>query len=145
MTETTAVFKMILTDKWDERTAKLVGQIAIAYAQLEHVLWLGPKRIDKMPFSVRDAMAGRMTIPQRCEQVADAYAKKHLSQEKEAELDGLLKQILEINDERNSIMHGRWGARSKTALSCHATGFGEIETKASMRSALYGSATELEA
>ncbi len=116
MTETSTVFKMILTDKWDERTAKLVGQITIAYAQLEHVLWLGPKRINKLPFSVWEAMAGRMTIPQRCEQIADAYARKHLSQDKEAELDCLLKHVLEINDERNSIVHGRWGCKKKNGV-----------------------------
>ena len=40
MTETTETFEMILTDQWDDEITQVVGQITIAFAHLEHVLWL---------------------------------------------------------------------------------------------------------
>ncbi len=116
MTETTTLFKMILTDKWDEGTWKVVGQIAIAFAQLEHILWLSPKRIKKLRFSVWEGMAGKMPIPKRCEQIGKAYAIKHLNQEREAELKDLLKNVIRVNEKRNSIIHGRWGCKKQNGV-----------------------------
>jgi hypothetical protein len=42
--------KFIPTDNWDCETWNVVGQIAISFAQLEHVLWLSPKRVTKLRF-----------------------------------------------------------------------------------------------
>jgi hypothetical protein len=111
MTETAELFKMILTDQWDEDTCRLVGQIAISFAQLEHILWLSPKRVRKLRFPVWEAMAGQVTIPQRCEQIRKTYALKRMHQGLEAELDRLLLRIERANDARNSIIHGRWGCK----------------------------------
>lgn len=113
MTETTQLFKMILTDKWDEKTLKVVGQIAIAFAQLEQILWLSPKRIQKMPFTVWEGMAGRMSIPGRCEQIRNEYAKKHKNQDREATLNALLDRVIKVNEKRNSIIHSRWGCKKQ--------------------------------
>ncbi len=113
MTETTTLFKMILTDQWDERICEVVGQIAIAFAQLEHVLWVSPKRIKKLPFSEWEAMAGRVSIPNRCEQIRKTYATKYMDQVGEAELGALLTRIVKVNEGRNSILHGRWGCKKQ--------------------------------
>jgi hypothetical protein len=113
MTETTTLFKMILTDQWDEETWKVVGQIAIAFAQLEHILWLSPKRIEKLDFSVWEGMAGRRAIPQRCDQISEAYAIKRINQDGEAELKKLLEKVKRVNKKRNSIIHGRWGCKKR--------------------------------
>jgi hypothetical protein len=66
VTETTQLFKMILTDSWDAKIWKIVGEITVAFAQLEQILWLSPKRIEKLKYSSWEGMAGRATIPQRC-------------------------------------------------------------------------------
>ena len=116
MTEVTVTFKMILSDKWDEPTCKVVGQIAIAFAQLEHILWLGPKRIDKLDLSVWDAMAGVVPIPERCRQIREAYALRHMNQNREAELEWLLKRVVRVNNLRNSVIHGRWGIKKKDGV-----------------------------
>ncbi len=116
MTEATTLFKMILTDKWDEGTWKVVGQIAIAFAQLEHILWLSPKRIGKLDFSIWEGMAGMISIPQRCNQISDAYAMKNMNQEREAELENLLKKAIQVNEKRNSIIHGRWGCKKQNGV-----------------------------
>ena len=113
MTETTTLFKMTLTDKWDVETFRVVGEIVIAFAQLEHILWLSPKRIEKLPFSVWEGMAGRATIPVRCNQIREAYATKHMNQEREAQLELMLKKVVLVNDKRNSIVHGRWGCKKQ--------------------------------
>lgn len=113
MTETTTLFTMILTDKWDEKILKVVGQITVAFAQLEHILWVSPKRIKRLPFSKWEGMAGRMSIPQRCDQIRDAYATKHMNQVKEAELNALLEKVDQVNGKRNSIIHGRWGCKKQ--------------------------------
>ena len=113
MTETTEIFKMILTDKWNQETSQVVGEVAIAFAQMEHVLWLSPKRIKKLPYSVWEGLAGRVSIPDRCAQIRDAYATSCMNQDQEANLEHLLKKVIVVNNKRNSIIHGRWGCKKR--------------------------------
>ncbi len=113
MTETTTLFKMILTDKWEKGTLRVVGQIAIAFAQLEQILWLSPKRIKQLPFSVWEGMAGKVSIPNRCNQIREAYATSHMNQEREADLENLLGKVIMVNEKRNSIIHSRWGCKKQ--------------------------------
>jgi hypothetical protein len=109
MTETTETFEMILTDQWDDEIAQVVGQITIAFAQLEHVLWVLPKRIEKMAIRDWDALAGKEDINGRCKQVRMYFAKNKLPEL--AALDRLLNEVKRLNDERNSVVHGRWGCK----------------------------------
>ncbi len=111
MTETTTVFKMILTDQWDDEISKVVGEIAIAFAQLEHALWVLPKRIKKLTIDDWAGIAGKVPIPTRCAQIRESFALKHMNQHQEAELDSLLKAVERINEDRNSVVHGRWGCK----------------------------------
>jgi hypothetical protein len=113
MTETVTHFKMILTDQWDQATRIVVGEIGIAYAQLEHVLWLGPKRIKGLTIQVWDAIAERRTIPDRCREILQHYEHKHMHQDREASLNGLMTRVLKAADARNSIFHGRWGCKKQ--------------------------------
>ena len=105
------ISKMVLTDMWDGKTCKIVGQIAIAFAQLEHVLWLSPKRIRNQNYSVWEAIAGIEPVPTRCQQIRDAYAIMQMDQEKEASLESLLRAVVDLNEKRNGILHARWGAK----------------------------------
>ena len=113
MTETIQLFKMILTDNWDETIWKIVGEIVVAFAQLEQILWLSPKRIEKLEYSAWEGMAGRATIPQRCCQIAEAYAKRQMNQEREAELEELLHKVVGVNEKRNAVVHARWGCKKQ--------------------------------
>jgi hypothetical protein len=105
--------KIIPTDNWDEETRKVVGEIAISFAQLEHVLWLSPKRVKQLRFPEWDQIAGRVSIEGRCKQIADAYAMRKMNQAKEAELGRLLKEVAAANEERNSVIHARWGCKKR--------------------------------
>ena len=111
MAEATILSKIILTDDWRGEISQVVGEIAISFAQLEHVLWLSPKRIKKLPFSVWEQMAGRVSITERCAQIRDSYAVRAMHQDKEASLDSLLKSVVRVNEQRNAIIHGRWGCK----------------------------------
>jgi hypothetical protein len=113
VTETTRLFKMILTDNWDVSIWQVVGEITVAFAQLEQVLWLSPKRIQRLEYTVWEEMAGRATIPQRCSQIADGYAKRQMDQKREAELESLLQNVVAVNARRNSVVHARWGCKKK--------------------------------
>lgn len=113
MTETTTLFNMILTDKWDAGTLRVVGEIAIAFAQLEQILWLSPKRIRKLSFYDWEGIAGRVPIPNRCNQIKVAYARSNMTQEMEAELEKILRKVIVVNEKRNSIVHGRWGCKKQ--------------------------------
>lgn len=115
MTKTTTVFKMILTDEWTDEILRVVGEIAIAFAQLEHGLWVLPKRIKKLSIADWTGMAGKVPIPTRCQQIKDAFALKHMNQEQEAELTSLLNDVERINADRNSVIHGRWGCKKTSA------------------------------
>src|SRR5947207_738062 len=115
MTETTEAFKMILTDQWDDEITKVVGEIAIAFAQLEHVLWLLPKRIDELSLSQWAAMAGKESIPDRCKRIRQRFAKKEISPERLARLDTLLNKIKKTNNVRISVIHGRWGCKKSSS------------------------------
>jgi hypothetical protein len=113
MTETTTVFKMILTDQWDVEISKVVGEIAISFAQLEHALWVLPKRIKKLDLDEWAGIAGKVPIPTRCQQIRESFARKRMNQDQEAELDSLLKDVERVNENRNSVVHGRWGCKKK--------------------------------
>lgn len=63
-----------------------LGQVMIAFAQLEQVLWVSPQRILELEHSIWEGMAGRATIPQRCSQIADGYAMRRMDQNREAKL-----------------------------------------------------------
>lgn len=56
----------------------------IAFAQLEQVLWVSPKRILELEYSIGEGLAGRATIPQRCSRIADGYAMRRMDQSREA-------------------------------------------------------------
>ena len=105
--------KFIPTDNWDCETWNVVGQIAISFAQLEHVLWLSPKRVKKLRFSDWEQIAGRVSIEGRCEQIAHAYAVRKMNQAQEAELSKLLKEVTKAAEARNSIVHARWGCKKR--------------------------------
>jgi hypothetical protein len=111
MTETAVVRKMILTDLWDAATRQVVGEIAISFAQLEHVLWLLPKRIKQLEMSVWENMAEIVGIPTRCNQIAEAYPVRAMHQGNEADLDALLSRVKAANEKRNGLIHGRWGCK----------------------------------
>jgi len=112
MTETSEVFSMILTGLWDDDVKKIVGEITIAFAQLEHVLWLLPKRLDKkMTLQEWAAIADTLKIPRRCQQIRDYYGRRHMNQEPEAKLDVLLGEVEELNEKRHSVVHARWGCK----------------------------------
>jgi len=100
---------MILTDKWDRQTLKVVGEITIGFAQLEHVLWVLPKRIEKISVRDWDALAGKEDIKGRCNQVRKYFARHRLP--RLTELDLLLNEIKRLNEHRNSVVHGRWGCK----------------------------------
>jgi hypothetical protein len=89
------------------------GQIAISFAQLEHVLWVSPKRVTKLRFSDWEQIAGRVSIGGRCEQIAHAYAVRKMNQAQEAELSKLLKEVTKAAEARNSIVHARWGCKKR--------------------------------
>src|SRR5690242_3468042 len=103
MTETTGVFSIILTDMWDDEVKRTVGEITIAFAQLEHALWVLPKRIKELNIREWADIAGTVSIPARCQQIRDAFAQKHMNQELEAQLESLLGAVERVNEFRNSI------------------------------------------
>lgn len=109
MTETTETFGMILTDQWDDEITQVVGQITIAFAQLEHVLWVLPKRIQRIAIRDWDALSGKEDIKGRCNQIRKHFAKYNLPEL--PVLDRLLNEVKRLNDDRNSVVHGRWGCK----------------------------------
>ena len=111
MTETTKLFSMILTDSWNEEITQAVGEVAVAFAQLEHVLWISPKRIRGLRFLDWEAVAGMIPIPQRCDQIADAYASRKMSQDREAKLERLLSKVKKVAKRRNAVIHARGGCK----------------------------------
>ena len=111
MTETTTVFKMILTDQWDAEITKVVGEITIAFGQLEHVLWLLPKRIDELSIRQWAAMAGKKSIPDRCKVIRQRFAREPTNRERLPDLDSLLNTVKKINNDRIAVVHGRWGCK----------------------------------
>jgi hypothetical protein len=113
MTETTETFKMILTDQWSDQIAKVVGEITIAFAQLEHVLWVLPKRIEKISLREWDGLAGKEDIKGRCNQVRTYFTRNGL--QGTPQLDILLNEVKRLNNDRNAVVHGRWGCKKTLA------------------------------
>jgi len=105
--------KMIAGDVWDDEIFKVVGEITIAFAQLDHVMCFLPKRIKRK--SVRDLskqdwkdIKKNKFIPNRCKQIR-REAGDCLDEAKRATLEPLLAKALDLNDQRNSVAHGQWG------------------------------------
>jgi hypothetical protein len=111
MTETAQSFKMILTDMWEDETTRVIGEIAIAFAQLEHVLWVSPKRIRELSMNEWEQIAGESSIPARCRQIQEAHAIRALNQNREGDLLHWLREAERVAKARNSIMHARWGCK----------------------------------
>ena len=110
MTET-AAFGIIPTDLWEPEIKTVVGEIAIAFAQLEHTLWVLPKRIKRLTLREWVELADVVSIPTRCAQIRAEFAKRHMHQQQEAELDELLKAVERVNEDRNAVIHGQWGCK----------------------------------
>jgi hypothetical protein len=113
MTEANSRLKVILTDSWDDDIWLAVGQIAVAFAQLDHILWISPKRIKEIPIKSWEKMTKQMTIPKRTKEIKDSYKAKIPTPtlEKQRHLEKILQKVCNAADKRNAIMHARWGCQ----------------------------------
>jgi hypothetical protein len=107
------ITKAILRDQWDPEILKLVGEIVIALAQLDHVICLLPKRLSGQ--QIKDISKKQWKrivnedLKKRCDRIRDQPAFKHLAEIEKAKLNDLLDEAAYVGKSSNAIVHGLWG------------------------------------
>jgi len=92
----------------DPELTRVLGEIAIAFTHLEHILWLSPKRLASIPFDEYLEVAEDSSIPQRCDDLESNYGKKVMDQQREGRLWSILGRVREVTRRRNEVFHALW-------------------------------------
>lgn len=96
-------------DGWGDDLILVMGKVAIAYGQLEHVLKLAYKRVSGQTYADAMEIADKLrSNPAIAEQLTQAFAKRFMHQELEKKLDHMVERILKVNGIRNHLLHGYW-------------------------------------
>ncbi len=103
--------KFLQTDEWGEEVFILVGQIAIAHAQLCHQLFLAPKRIKQITLEEWGEEGEKDFVPKKIKLIKRELAAR--LGEVPPELSELLEEIVTANSERNAVIHAYWGCTKK--------------------------------
>ncbi len=102
-------------DQWDAELRDVVGRIAIAYGQLEHVVKLAYKRITGKTLAEAMDFADQLrSNAHLAAEVKEVFARRAMRQDRESELDDIVKTILEISRIRNFLIHGYWHRKQDT-------------------------------
>ena len=112
MTEATEILSMILSDQWDDEITKVVGEIVIAFGQLEHVLWVAGKRSRKLSMQEwAELREGGRTVPEKCRYLREEFTRQQMDDTLRSDLHQTLDKIVNLAETRNRIVHGRWGVK----------------------------------
>jgi hypothetical protein len=105
--QTRWVFVGKFTDDWPEEHRDLVGQIIIAFSQLERVLYLTPKRLRGGQLVVYEDWPGRFQNAVRCNQI-EKECELVMAGDALHQVKAIVEDVRDVNDRRNWWVHGYW-------------------------------------
>ena len=100
--------KIKLTCDVGDDLLKVIGEVAVTFGQLEHVLSLSIKRT-RPTMSLLEAQRLTDGITGRTEEAREAFEVWIQDQELEGKFSELMKELREVAARRNDVFHALWG------------------------------------
>ena len=104
-------------DRWETELKGAVGDIALAFGDLQQVLRLTPKRIRHIKWKEWKALPknkndAKVMVDGRVKQIKAEYTAVH--GDMAPDVEAIIREVREINKLRNTIFHGLWVQNQNT-------------------------------